>query len=157
MFSSTCPRANIQMKLGDGIHCVAAHVGMKLLHDHIPRPLIYTAIVVLALEVFLMALLITGAPVPPRSAYIGLHVVALFLMTYTAARILLRASAPGRFDVTMFVAFVAVLIIYNPFYLLILSASQIIAANLITVALLAWVACRRAAQESPSSARPMWR
>ena len=117
--------------------------------------LIYTAIAVLALEVIVMALLIIGASVPPRGIYIELHIVALFLMTYTAARILLRASMPGQFDVTMFVVFAVVLIVYNPFYLLILSASEIITANLITIALLTWVAYRRPSLRQRPTARPV--
>ncbi len=147
----------MQTRRSGRIPYVAAQLGMKLLQHHIPRPLIYTAIAVLALEVFLMALLITGALVPPRSAYIALHVVVLFLMTYTAARILLRASLPRRFDVTMFVAFAAVLIVYNPFYLFMLSAGEIIVANLITVALLVWVACWRPSSQSRLSVSRIWR
>lgn len=105
---------------------------------NIPRDLILAVIVLLGIEAFGMWLMLNGALPVPRDWLISYHTIILLLVSLVAVSILLRASRPDRFDMLAVLAFSSVLVIFNPFYPLLLTTVHTLIASLAVVACLVW-------------------
>ena len=102
------------------------------------RILIRVTIVLAVIEALGMWLMLNGALPVPRDWLISYHTIILLLVSLVAVSILLRASQPDRFDTLAVLAFGSILVVFNPFYPLLLTTVHTLIASLAVVACLVW-------------------